>query len=106
MPQYASVIYTCVFVVVSGALLSLEYAKPIAEPIPAPKEVDLGSIRFAADRIDPEIHFTDDALQNFIKVPRPFLKTVLNGCVTWAKENGVTTITDKEVKKCPFKLCA
>ena len=72
--------------------------KPIAEPIPAPKEVDLGSIRFAADRIDPEIHFTDDALANFVKVPRPFLKTVLNGCVTWAKENGVKEITDKEVK--------
>ncbi|MDO4500852.1 MAG: flavin reductase [Erysipelotrichaceae bacterium] len=74
------------------------WKKPIAEPIPAPKEVDLGSIRFAADRIDPNIHFTDDALQNFVKVPRPFLKTVLNGCVDWAKANGVTEITDKEVK--------
>ena len=72
--------------------------KPIAEPIPAPKEVDLKSIRYAADRLDPTIHFTDDALSNFVKVPRPFLKTVLNGCVTWAKENGVTIITDKEVK--------
>lgn len=74
------------------------FAKPIAEPIPAPKEVDLASIRFAADRTDPNIHFTDDALANFVKVPRPFLKTVLNGCVAWAKENGVTEITDKEVK--------
>jgi len=74
------------------------FTKPIAEPIPAPKEVDLASIRFAADRTDPTIHFTDDALQNFVKVPRPFLKTVLNGCVAWAKENGVTEITDKEVK--------
>ncbi|MBQ1483607.1 MAG: hypothetical protein IIZ28_08580 [Erysipelotrichaceae bacterium] len=73
-------------------------AKPIAEPIPAPKEVDLGSIRFAADRIDPEVKFTDDALKNFVKVPRPFLKTVLNGCVAWAKENGVTLITDEHVK--------
>ncbi len=76
----------------------LSIAKPIAEPIPAPKEVDLGSIRFAADRTDPTVHFTDDALMNFVKVPRPFLKTVLNGCVAWAKENGVTEITDKEVK--------
>jgi flavin reductase (DIM6/NTAB) family NADH-FMN oxidoreductase RutF len=74
------------------------FKKPIAEPIPAAKEGDLKSIRYAADRIDPDIHFTDDALKNFTKVPRPFLKTVLNGCVTWAKENGVTEITDKEVK--------
>ena len=72
--------------------------KPIAEPIPAPKEIDISSIRYAADRIDPEIHFTDEALQNFIKVPRPFLKTVLNGCVAWAKENGVKEITNEHVK--------
>ena len=72
--------------------------KPIAEPIPAPKEDDLGSIRYAADRCDPEIRFTDDALKNFVKVPRPFLKTVLNGCVAWAKENNVTLITDEHVK--------
>ncbi len=72
--------------------------KPIAEPIPAPKEVDLASIRFAADRVDDTVKFTDDALKNFVKVPRPFLKTVLNGCVAWAKENNVTLITDKEVK--------
>ncbi len=72
--------------------------KPIAEPIPAPKEVDLASIRFAADRVDPQIKFTDAALKNFVKVPRPFLKTVLNGCVAWAKENNVTLIDDEHVK--------
>ncbi len=71
---------------------------PIAEPIPAPKEVYLGSIRFAADRVDDVVKFTDDALKNFVKVPRPFLKTVLNGCVAWAKENGVTLITAEHVK--------
>lgn len=74
------------------------FKKPIAEPIPAPKEVDLDSIRYAANRCDPDIKFTDDALKNFVKVPRPFLKTVLNGCVAWAKENNVTLITDEHVK--------
>ena len=72
--------------------------KPVSEPIPAPKEVDLASIRYAADRCDPEIKFTDAALKNFVKVPRPFLKTVLNGCIAWAKENGVTLIDDEHVK--------
>lgn len=72
--------------------------KPIAEPIPAPKEVDLDSIKYAANRCDPDIKFTDDALKNFVKVPRPFLKTVLNGCIAWAKENNVTLITDEHVK--------
>lgn len=73
-------------------------ATPLAEPIPAPKEVDLESIRYAANRCDPEIKFTDEALKNFVKVPRPFLKTVLNGCVDWARENGVTLIDNEHVK--------
>ncbi|MCF0129950.1 MAG: hypothetical protein HUJ70_15300 [Pseudobutyrivibrio sp.] len=73
-------------------------SKPVAEPIPAPKEVDLASIRFAADRCDDTIKFTDAALQNFVKVPRPFLKTVLNGCIDWARENNVTLIDDEHVK--------
>lgn len=74
------------------------FKKPISEPIPAPKEVDLASIRYAADRIDDVVKFTDEALLNFVKVPRPFLKTVLKGCVDWAKQNNVTLIDDEHVK--------
>lgn len=75
-----------------------KFKKPIAEPIPAAKEVDISSIRYAANRCDDKIKFSDDALQNFVKVPRPFLKTVLNGCIAWAKENNVELITDEHVK--------
>ena len=74
------------------------FGKPVSEPIPAPKEVDIASIRYAADRCDDVIRFTDEALMNFVKVPRPFLKTVLNGCIKWAKENDVTLITDEHVQ--------
>ena len=74
------------------------FKKPVAEPIPAPKEVDISQIRYAADRLNTDITFTDEALKNFVKVPRPFIKTVLNGCVEWAKENGVQVIDDEHVK--------
>jgi flavin reductase (DIM6/NTAB) family NADH-FMN oxidoreductase RutF len=74
------------------------FSKPYAEGIASPKELDLSSLRFAADRIDPNIHFTDEALTTFSKVPRPFLKTVLNGCADWARENNVTEIGAAEVK--------
>ena len=70
----------------------------MAEPIPAAKEVDITSIRYAANRADDTVKFTDEAHKNFVKVPRPFMKTVLNGCVDWAKENGVTLITEEHVK--------
>lgn len=72
--------------------------KPIAEPIPEAKAMDISSVKYAANRIDPNIKFEEDALKNFVKVPRPFLKTVLKGCVDWAKENGVTVITNEHVK--------
>lgn len=73
------------------------YKKPSAEPIPN-REVDLTSVRYAADRIDDKVKFTDDALKMLVKVPRPFLKLVLTGCVNWAKENNCTLITEKEMK--------
>ena len=39
-----------------------------------------------------------EACQTLVKVPRVFLKLVLQGCVDWAKENGVTLITPVEMK--------
>lgn len=62
------------------------------------KEVDLTSIRYAASRADDVVKFSDDALKMLVKVPRPFLKLVLNGCVAWAKENNCTLITEVEMK--------
>ena len=61
------------------------------------REATLSSVRYAADRTDPDVHFTDDALQKLLNVPRIFLPTVLKGCVAWAKENGVTEVTAKEM---------
>ena len=75
-----------------------DYKKPIAVGIPD-REVDLSSLRYAADRADDKVKFTDDALKMLVKVPRPFLKLVLKGCVDWAKENNVTLIDEKEMKE-------
>ena len=61
------------------------------------RKTTLDSVRFAADRIDPDIHFDDSALEKVLNVPRVFLPTVLKACVAWAKENGVTTITATEM---------
>jgi hypothetical protein len=57
------------------------------------REGSIASVRYAADRIDPDIRFTDEACAKLVKVPRVFLNTVLKGCVSWAKENGVDLIT-------------
>ena len=69
----------------------------ITELLPI-RKTTLASVRYAADRTDPDVHFTDDALETIVNVPRIFLPTVLRGCVAWAKENGVREITAKEMK--------
>ena len=74
-----------------------KHRRMIPELLPM-RQTTLASVRYAADRVDPTIHFTDDALQMIVNVPRIFLPTVIKGCVAWAKENGVTEITAKEMQ--------
>lgn len=71
--------------------------KFMSEPIPVAKEMDINTVRFAADRTDPNIKFTDEACQRLVKVPRIFLKAALEGCAKWARENQITVIDAKEM---------
>ena len=66
-------------------------------PIPKSKGISLDTVKYAASRIDDKIKFTDEACKRLVKVPRVFLNTVLKGCVSWAKENNVSLITEKEI---------
>ncbi len=62
------------------------------------RQASLASVRYAADRADDKVKFTDDALETILGVPRVFLPTVLKGCVAWAKENGVELMTAEHMK--------
>ncbi len=62
------------------------------------RQASLESVRYAADRVDDKVKFTDDALKTVLGVPRVFLPLVLKGCVSWAKDNGVTLITEEHMK--------
>ena len=73
-----------------------KHRRMIPELLPV-RATTVASVRYAADRIDPSITFTDDACEKIVNVPRIFLPTVLKGCIKWAKENNVTTITAKEM---------
>lgn len=57
------------------------------------RKTTLESVRYAANRADDTVKFTDDALNTILGVPRIFLPVVLKGCVEWAKENNVTLVT-------------
>jgi flavin reductase (DIM6/NTAB) family NADH-FMN oxidoreductase RutF len=74
------------------------FTKPRSEPIPKNKGVSLDTVKYAADRIDDKIKFTDEACKTIVKVPRVFLNIVLKSCVEWAKENNVELITEEHMK--------
>ena len=62
------------------------------------RKASLESVRYAADRVDDKIKFTDEALLTVLAVPRVFLPLVLKGCVDWARENNVELITEEHMK--------
>jgi len=62
------------------------------------RQASLESVRYAADRVDDKIKFTDEALTTVLGVPRVFLPLVLKGCVDWARENGVELITAEHMQ--------
>ena len=68
-----------------------------AELLPI-RKASLASVRYAADRADDKVKFTDDALETILNVPRVFLPLVLKGCVEWARENHVELITAEHMK--------
>ena len=68
-----------------------------AELLPM-RKTSFESVRYAANRADDTVKFTDEALETILNVPRVFLSLVLKGCVDWAKENGVTLITAEHMK--------
>ena len=68
-----------------------------AELLPIRKQ-SLESVRYAADRADDKVKFTDDALETILNVPRVFLPLVLKGCVEWARENNVDLINADHMK--------
>ncbi len=62
------------------------------------RQASLESVRYAADRADDKVKFTDEALMTVLAVPRVFLPLVLKGCVAWAKENGVELVTEEHMR--------
>ncbi|MBQ6488991.1 MAG: hypothetical protein IJI75_07145 [Solobacterium sp.] len=74
-----------------------KHRRPIPELLPM-RETTVASVRYAADRLQTDIEFTDEALAMLVKVPRVFLPTVLKGCVKWAEENSVKKIDVREMQ--------
>jgi flavin reductase (DIM6/NTAB) family NADH-FMN oxidoreductase RutF len=68
-------------------------ARPYRVPIPKEKGLEARAVKFAADRIDPDAKWQEEAYAKLTRVPRPFLSRVIRGCIEAAKEEGIPEIT-------------
>ena len=71
-----------------------KFKKPFSEKIPEKNDGDVKSVIYAAERIDPEVKFTEEACARLVKIPRIFLKAALTQMVNIAKEEGITLIDE------------
>ncbi len=74
-----------------------KFRKPVPEKIQA-KEGDVGSVVYAASRIDPNVKFTAEACAKLTKIPRVFLKAALTQMVEIAKEEGILVIDERALE--------
>lgn len=72
-----------------------KFSRPISEKIPAKDNGDVKSVIYAAERIDPNVKFTDEACAKLTKIPRVFLKAALTQMVEIAKEENISLIDEK-----------
>lgn len=72
--------------------------KPYAETVQA-KAVDVQSVMYAANRIDPRVQFSKEACETMTKVPRIFLNKALKGCVDWALKHDVKLVLPEHMDK-------
>jgi len=74
-----------------------KFRRPLGVSVPAKPGMDLSAVRYAAERIDPEVLFTDEACEALRKIPRVFLKTALAGIAEQAKAMGLPRVDGKVV---------
>jgi hypothetical protein len=66
--------------------------KPFPVSIPTPKGLEFRQIYYAANKMDPDVRFEEDACKLLVPVPKAFLKVALRGIIKEAKAQGVSMV--------------
>jgi flavin reductase (DIM6/NTAB) family NADH-FMN oxidoreductase RutF len=75
-----------------------QHSQPLFFPVPRNKGQAHGKIFYMANKINPEVRFTEDACKQLVNVPTVFLDTVLKGLTEEANKQGVKMIDVDFVK--------
>jgi len=69
------------------------HGRPYKEPIPSDKSIDVNTIIYQVQRMPYDLKWEDKAYEKLVKIPRIFLKRVLEAISKRALEEGVKIIT-------------
>jgi flavin reductase (DIM6/NTAB) family NADH-FMN oxidoreductase RutF len=75
-----------------------QHSQPFFFPVPRNKGQAHGQIFYTANKIDPEVRFTEDACKQLVNVPTVFLDAVLKGLTEEASKQSVKMIDVDFVK--------
>jgi len=75
-----------------------KHNQPFFIPVPRDKGADHSRIYYAANKVDPEVRFTEEACMLLTGIPQVFLEVVLKGIVDAAKAQDVSMIDADFVK--------
>lgn len=82
-----------------GGFWFAEHGEPFNISPPQVEGNEIRQVSYLANRIDNNVRFTHEACAAFTEVPRPFLKSALQGTVNAALAAGVSVIDETFVKK-------
>ncbi len=74
------------------------HERPFGVDLPADIGPPHQTIYYEANRIDPDVRFTEEACMPLTAIPKPFLKVALRGIVQQAKEAGVEVVDAEFVR--------
>lgn len=76
-----------------------KHSKPFRIPIPKGKGITVDTIKYQADRMPYDLEWEEEAYQKLCKVPRIFLKRVLESICERAVSEGETKVTPELLEK-------
>jgi flavin reductase (DIM6/NTAB) family NADH-FMN oxidoreductase RutF len=78
----------------NGGFWFAEHDEPFSISPPQVEGIELQQVVYLANRMDENVRFTKEACAAFTKVPRPFLKTALQGTINAARDAGVSLVDE------------
>lgn len=76
-----------------------EHGRPFSVPVPTDIGPPHQTVFYEANRIDPDVQFTEAACVPLTSIPRPFLRMALKGIVAEAKKDGRAIVDESYVEE-------